>query len=115
MATDDRLACDEKSRLRAALSLAWLGGDKKRPGTGPGQRTRAVWEEERAFRLGGGAGYRPPVRYLGEWHHPDVNAGYSRSSAWMGSSLAARRAGAKPKITPIRLAQRQAIPMAGRE
>ena len=49
------------------------------------------------------------------WHHPGVNAGYSRSSAWMGSSLAARRAGAKPNITPIRLAQRQATPMAARE
>lgn len=49
------------------------------------------------------------------WHHPGVNAGYSRSSAWMGSSLAARRAGAKPNITPIRLAQRQATPMVARE
>ncbi len=115
MARGNRLARDDKSRLRAALLWVWRAGDKKRPGTGPGQRTRAVWEEVRAFRLGGGAGHRPPIRCRGEWRHPGVKAGYSRSSAWMGSSLAARRAGAKPKITPIRLAQRQATPMAARE
>ena len=45
---------------------------------------------------------------LGSRRYPELNN-------QTGASLAARRAGAKPKITPIRLAQRQAIPMAARE
>ena len=112
MATGNRFARDEKSRLRAALSLAGLAGDKKDrvrdPVKGPAQSGKKSGRS--GFR--GGAGVGPRIRYRGM---SGVNPGYSRSRAWMGSSPAARRAGAKPKITPIRLAQRQATPMAGRE
>ena len=114
MARDNRLARDEKSRLRAALSYAWRAGAKKK------DRVRDPVKEpaqsgKKCGRSGLVAGPVSAPDPVSGWHHPGVNAGYSRSSAWMGSSLAARRAGAKPNITPIRLAQRQATPMAARE
>ena len=108
MARGNRLARDDKAAF-GRLFWVWRAGDKK---TGYGTRSKnpriqgrsagvQAWWRGRASAL---------IRCRGEWRHPGVNAGYSRSSAWMGSSLAARRAGAKPNITPIRLAQRQATP-----
>ena len=64
MVRDNRLARDERAAFGRFCRMRGGREIEKRPGTGPGQRTRAVWEEVRAFRLVAGP-VSAPIRCRG--------------------------------------------------